>query len=124
MDTHTYDGKVPNNIIKRTNEERKAAVEELIMLIKKYKDGSENIVGFCNLITIFNDVGNNSNYDHSNDYSADDIIFELISQLKNKDEEFIKDIIKLICIQLQEMSSGMCPQGRTHRLYQIYKILI
>lgn len=58
------------------------------------------------------------NWDHTNKIHAIDLLYlcyELIEQLKNQDT----DILELINIQLYEMSSGMCAQGRVYRILQV-----
>ncbi|CAN5887102.1 hypothetical protein BH23THE1_BH23THE1_34160 [soil metagenome] len=77
-----------------------------------------------NINTIINDFivyghENGPNYDPSNDLYlyADDLLYicaELVQKLpQNETLKF------LLNEQFIHMSTGMCPQGRTHRLFQI-----
>lgn len=64
-----------------------------------------------NFDVIVQDIGNN--YDSTNDLHADDLLY-LCSELTG-DSSFVD----LLTAQLVEMSTGICAQGRTHRLLQI-----
>jgi hypothetical protein len=66
----------------------------------------------------------NANYDPTNNFYADDILYLILSKLDTTYSiEFQKDILLLLDEIFEEMYSGMCAQGRTHRLYQIYCLL-
>ena len=62
----------------------------------------------------------NQNYDSANDLYADDLLYllyEKIVVLRSTEHS------KLLITQLQEMSSGLCSQGRTTRLFQTLVML-
>jgi hypothetical protein len=115
-DTHFYDGKINHNIGVRTPEERTVIIDNLLDLYI-----SNQIPIHNNFRTIVRDMNTSANYDSSNNYHAEDILCHIAEFILDKaNEEQRKDIIVNLNIQFEEMSSGMCPQGRTHRLYQVY----
>lgn len=74
------------------------------------------------IITDFVNLGHSigPNYDNTNDLYADDLLYILYILVQTITEIDVKtDLIDLINIQLDEMNSGMCASGRTHRLFQI-----
>jgi hypothetical protein len=56
------------------------------------------------------------NYDPSNDLYADDLLYLLYEIVMKKG---VADTGVIINQQLSDMLSGMCAQGRTHRLFQL-----
>lgn len=57
------------------------------------------------------------NYDPTNNLYADDLLYLCGSLAQNFDWDPI--LIDLLAAQFIEMSTGMCAQGRTHRLFQV-----
>lgn len=124
-DTHYYDG----NLIPRKAEvqhfidlSKSVTKDEQFRSLNTLRDELEKMGEVFtpnarnNLNTIIQDHSTNphNNYDHSNDYNVVDLLYGCyIVYEKNK------DILPLLAIQLDEMSSGMCPAGRTHRIFQI-----
>ena len=100
LDTHTYDGKLDKKI--KCNE-----------IFNEFIKKSRNILSINFLKKIIDDIGSNNNYDHTNDLNADDLL-SLCSILKHN-EDFLNELE----IQLLDMQSGFCSQGRTHRLFQL-----
>lgn len=108
-DTHYYDGKINKYDISKLKE-----VEQLPLEYKKQR-GEEllSIVNNYYLRIIINDIGSDRNYDQSNKLSVDDLIY-LCWEFKDN-----SDFISLLNEQCNEMKSGFCSQGRTHRIFQI-----
>lgn len=65
----------------------------------------------------FNTIASENVYDPSNNIHVFDLLY-IIEDVCRKYED-CSDIIKALTEQLEDMSTGMCPQGRTTRLYQI-----
>lgn len=57
-----------------------------------------------------------SNYDSVNHLSAISLLAEIADCLETQQDS---DIVRVLESQLEDMSTGSCPQGRTIRLYQI-----
>lgn len=124
LNTHTYDGKLDVSLLNDLY-----YINQLTLLEKRNKGhellqicGDINTEALNYLNKIIDDMGTSNNIDNShliiiNDntsffLSADDLIcycFEL---------KFNPDFILELEIQLIDMNSGFCPQGRTHRLFQ------
>lgn len=69
---------------------------------------------------IIANIGQTGNMDHTNQKAAEDILVLLAKHVLEKDHEFLPMIEE----QLQDMVQlGQCPQGRTTRLWQLYKAL-
>lgn len=113
LNTHTYDGNLAItdlsllNIVKCWTQEQKS------------KCGSELIQHLSNrqalvyLQTIVASIGTSANIDPSNNLVADDLI--CLAWLLRNNNSFITELE----IQLLDMATGFCPQGRTHRLFQV-----
>jgi hypothetical protein len=70
---------------------------------------------------IIRDIGAPANYDSTNDNYADEIFANIIYTIDNcTDKEQITSMYEIIGIQLMDMYSGQCAQGRNTRLFQIY----
>lgn len=79
-----------------------------------------NEQGASCLKKVVDDFGQTANYDYSNNISADDLLnFIYLYETENVDE-----LLDMLCIQFNEMISGLCPQGRTHRLFQVVILLL
>jgi hypothetical protein len=65
-------------------------------------------------------IDNTANLDSTNQKTADDLLVLLAKHVLEKD----RDILPLVEEQLQDMVElGQCAQGRTTRLWQLYKAL-
>lgn len=109
VDTHTFDGKLDKNLILSLSEVSKLSNEEKrekCNILCKYINNDKMKI-------IINDAGRESNYDKSNDIHAADLLYICVDFSTNK------DFIELLRIQLTDMNTGFCPQGRTHRLFQL-----
>lgn len=58
--------------------------------------------------------GGNTNWDDRNGLHACDLLY-LVSERASASD----DALALLCAQLHDMRTGMCPQGRTTRLLQV-----
>lgn len=65
---------------------------------------------------LINDLGHPPNQDHINHLSVDDLLTELAERIIIHPSDVDYDHLS---IQIEEMATGMCPQGRTIRLYSI-----
>ena len=59
------------------------------------------------------------NYDSSNDLASEDLLYFLADLISKIPEDQRDDFLDLANQQLTEMSSGMCPQGRSYRILQV-----
>jgi hypothetical protein len=118
-DTHTYDGQLKSNLIPDL------ALIAAFPLAQKKQCGAELIErasaktpamkpGALHFLRqIVNAIGTGANIDSTNGLVADDLIC-LCWKFKD-DPHFLVELE----IQLQDMATGFCAQGRTHRLFQI-----
>lgn len=111
MNVHNFDGKI-NNTIPKINIETKI----------NYFNSTPFKIIHPNFFTIKNDMitNPNANYDPTNNLYADDILYLILYKLESYNKEMQNNVLLLLNEIFEEMYSGLCPQGRTHRLYQIY----
>ena len=64
----------------------------------------------------------NPNYDDTDDLFADDLLALMVELLTPLTDETPR-VAQLLIEHFDDMSSGMCPQGRCKRLYQLYILL-
>ena len=64
--------------------------------------------------------GGNPNFDPANNLFACDLLYLLCEKILY---DGCEEHIKLLLTQLDEMATGLCPQGRTTRLFQILIML-
>jgi len=96
-----------------TDLEKKQWMERLIASMK-------NPIAIHGARLIVANIGHEANQDHTNKKSADDILVLLAKHVLEKDKEFLPMIEE----QLQDMLQlGQCAQGRTTRLWQLYKAI-
>jgi hypothetical protein len=132
-ETHAYDGKLRKdmsielsdellNITEISLESKCLVFIQLKKILEKRNNFKNNAVKYFDAIA--NDCkGNRSNnYDASNNLYADDLLYICAKHLLNTLNS--GDILDILIVQLQEISLGSCPQGRTHRLLQIVNIII
>ena len=62
-------------------------------------------------------LGTMGNYDPTNKLSGDDLLYLVALRLSRNYEDFLPMLI----VQLEDLSTGSCPQGVSHRLFQILK---
>jgi len=111
-DTHTYDGKIAIEL-RGLEEASTLSVEEKKERCKLLLDFKINEVAQRFMKQMINDIGTPANYDGTNKLCADDLL--VLCAKYDKNEDFLQNLE----IQLQDMHTGFCPQGRTHRLYQL-----
>ena len=120
LNTHHYDGKlIITDFI--ADIERVKKIDKVTKLTKfnKLADLALTIFQKRNLSVIIRDYKNNSraNYDSSNNLDAADLLYLCCEKM---DDDDFRDIFIL---QLDDMTSGMCPQGRTTRLFQVLSMM-
>ena len=78
------------------------------------------------LMVIVNDYSKNANYDGTNDVKAEDIlkVLAVIWQDVKFNKQYRKCFVDELSLQILDMKTGMCPQGRTIRLWQISEAYI
>lgn len=128
IDTHDYDSKL--DFSGKTGK---------ILRIVKHKYNDSFLLKFLDDISqeiscdvrarlkiLIDDYSKNSNYDGTNDVKAEDIlkILALIWQNVKLEKQASKDFLEEFSIQILDMKTGMCPQGRTIRLWQISEAYI
>jgi hypothetical protein len=114
LNTHSYDGKLDISrltdiisIQKFSLDEKRYRGNELRRILKlnpiatKYLDG------------IVTSMGTSANIDSTNGLIADDLICLCWTHRENL------EFVSVLETQLMDMATGFCPQGRTHRLFQI-----
>jgi hypothetical protein len=107
LNTHYYDGKINNCFYSNLSiDEKKNKGNELLSKIS-------NTLARHFLTIIINDIGTANNIDNTNHINVDDLICHCWEYKDN--EDFLREFE----IQLLDMATGFCPQGRTHRVYQV-----
>lgn len=144
LNTHTYDGELKNaleayqdviNESSNRSDEYDGVFEGLRILIDgcvdcwanspKIADGchpSCNTIILRNFDTIVNSLSSDANHDKTNDMRAGVLLYivsKAIDSIDEDDDETDNDYLKFLRVQLYDMRTGMCPQGRTHRLFQL-----
>lgn len=109
LNTHFYDGKITNELsyVKDLSLTDKHQCGQDLLILFEHKPAKH----FLNIIV--NDMGTDANVDYTNQLNADDLI--CLCWIHRENEVFIKEFE----VQLLDMATGFCPQGRTHRLYQL-----
>lgn len=114
-DTHFYDGQLaPIKAQLQSDLDRahqKTPQEQLVafQLLREQLPA----IAHPNFDVIVRDLAQKTNYDPTNDLLANDLLYLCAERAANE------GFIDLLTAQLLEMSTGMCAQGRTHRLLQI-----
>ena len=122
MDVHTFDGKLLEvrkslsfylECAAQISHENKLAAFELLRMFIKPN------VNFNTIVEDFRRDGHdaNSNHDPTNDLHADDLLYLCWIILEKVPDKY--HFTSLLDMQFTDMNSGMCSQGRTHRLFQL-----
>lgn len=119
LNVHHYDGKWEDTD-KYIKEIKSISIE-----IKKQAIASlrQRLVNFLNTDNIgvalynFDIIARDNVYDPINKINVYDLMYILEGVCKHYED--CTDLLKLIVEQLIDMSTGLCPQGRTTRLYQL-----
>jgi len=116
LDTHSYDGRLDSKNINEIDNVRQLSNDDKLLVINELLEHINTKIsdeGLFYLKTIINDIGTDHNYDPTNNLRAEDLLY--ISKYYQDNDDFVNNLDT----QLQDMKTGFCPQGRTHRLYQI-----
>lgn len=109
LNTHTYDGKLNNDILPSLSlVDKESKLNELLDAARLTFDP----ISIKFLQSIISDTGKSSNVDITNGLVADDLL-ALCWYYKSNE-----DFMIILNEQLRDMSTGFCPQGRTHRIFQ------
>lgn len=124
LELHFYDGKIAeaSSLIASYNlRDLEQGYNKILPLIPPEK---HNIVNNLNIIIndhrIYGRSKNCPNYDQSNDCYACELLFicfNILFDEQVKPEDF-KDLLHIFLEQIDDMSTGICPPGRTTRLAQ------
>jgi len=114
MNCHIFDG-----TLLHLAEETKSNID-IDTKLRLFKKVRKEIVTHNGATKCFNiimdDIGKPSNFDNTNNLIADDIMYLICLKLD-------KDMLPIFIEQLNDMNTGLCPQGRCIRLAQIYQCL-
>lgn len=141
VNTHYYDQKVDDviaslssdisRVSKITLDEKRNRGKSIISYFQKEvgkpTNKSLSPIALNTLYVLVNSIGTPGNYDPINKLSADDLLmlcFEKIETDADLPDDKKSDFLPLFIAQLEEMQTGMCPQGRTQRMLQILRIFI
>jgi len=136
LNTHHYDGQVfiPEEVRGMVTGtcyldlEKKMFVNEFVVELSAVNIPEKDTASISFLNAIVKDWGNNSNFDTTNNFRAEDVLFicslvwDNIKTLQVDEVEkdtLTKDFCRELFIQLSDMQSGPCPQGRVTRLWQV-----
>jgi hypothetical protein len=129
IDVHTFDEKLTDPFpSKHSKEEKLMIFNKVLHIFHNMKLSFQSCQG---LKLIIDDIGTPANYDDKNKLYVDDILMEICELLTKNFENQVNDDIKdifnflgLLAEQLSDMYTlGRCSQGRSTRLYQLYKSL-
>lgn len=115
LEIHTYDGKIDNKILPELEAVRELPLDVKIKKgqeIRRKAEETFKAKALYYLDGIIGQIGTNNNIDPTNMLDASDIL--CICWLYKDNEEFMN----VLEVQLEDMETGFCPQGRTHRLFQ------
>jgi hypothetical protein len=122
MDIHIFDGKL------------KESKESLLPYLKLISEVSreDKLIAFerlknkinpsVNLDIIIRDSNSPANHDLTNDLHAEDLLYLCVLLVDRLPDN--ETLINTINQQFDEMSTGFCAQGRTHRLFQVIMAFI
>ena len=134
LNTHFFDGKLVGMIsfiqtdIERVHSiskvEKIRAFDVLQPLVENHENCTPNVTRCFQAIysscAQFSEGLNNPNYDCANNLYADDLLYLIYEKAS---EENNSEYTDLLVANLEEMATGLCPQGRTTRLLQILIML-
>lgn len=112
LNTHSYDGKIKiGELLDEISIEQKRdrCIEIRNSVFQKI---SKKALYY--LDEIISSIGTSKNVDDTNGLVAEDILCRCWPMKENND--FIVELE----LQLLDMETGFCPQGRTHRLFQVF----
>lgn len=104
MNVHLFDGEIDTSHL---------VINVIDTDVKKLLDCKLSLIAKRNLEILIKAIGTKSNYDASNKIDGDQLLYMCLNYVDN--EHFVNNLN----VQLEDMSTGLCAQGRTHRLYQL-----
>lgn len=117
--THFYDTKLDNTkkliekeLLVASQVDRRNKLMIFRDLCKRYNN---RLICLNKIVNDYNS-GNSGNIDNINKLNADDLLYLSAKRILIEKD---KDFEELFLYQMEEMKTGMCPQGRTIRLLQI-----
>lgn len=127
--THSYDGTLPWNsmlggvvLLNRPFNKTIGDVAEFLVAMRSAAVLENDPTSVEYLIKIVDDWGTNNNLDTANNIRVEELIF-ICARIwdKIKTSDIANDFAREFHIQLSDMQTGPCPQGRTTRIWQIAK---
>ena len=140
LDIHYYDGKLGpmqkcinkdiNRVSKIPSISKSLAFEELEHFCIHYKISRDGLHCLRQIIQSHSQFGRcmnpvNPNYDPKNKMCACDLLYLVYEKIclaprtTTKEKVKVKDYTSLLFMQMQDMKTGLCPQGRVTRLFQM-----
>lgn len=119
LNTHYYDAKLGPDLEKLKNHIHRVQMVPKTEKLKAFAVMSASLSEDANVYLglIVSAYGTPANYDPSNSYHAEDVMYLCCELAMNSKIGIV--FIEELDIQLADIRSGGCPQGRTHRLLQI-----
>lgn len=110
MDVHRFDGTLSPHL-------DGYHLSELIPWDERYRTVSTH----HNWKTIIEQWGSPANHDRTSNIRAEPLVKLCYEILNHPDDNDFRELLE---IQLTEMDTGMCPPGRTTRLYQVVRAFL
>lgn len=111
--THTYDGNIPKSLVFVEGQMLPINDNVVDVIIDKAIILKFQPEAIFRLHIMKNDMGTLNNYDATNDLWVDELLMLCARHVHNI------DFMQELHIQLMDMETGFCPQGRTHRIFQL-----
>jgi len=112
QNVHEYDTKLTNIF----QPERMFSKEEKIQMFKNFQEQIQNPAAQEAISAIIRDLDTNGNYDPANQVDSSDILVSIL------DKELDPTMVNILEEQLSDAKNlGLCPQGRSCRLIQVWK---
>lgn len=121
IDTHFYDGKIyiTEVIRDRINKAQLISLDEKRRSAERIRSKLTELSSVRYLDIILADWGKESNYDPTNNIHTEDLLWLCENDMKDNDLKD-NDLLKVLQVQLEEISLGSCPQGRVTRVFQAW----
>jgi hypothetical protein len=124
IDVHTFDGKWKCDVPRDTPAADKVELYNWLTTQIRANCANDQYLsnGMLGLNLVITCTGHHPNFDPVNGLYADDILADICAKTLKLDESTRLDVYRLILEQMNDMyTTGQCPQGRTTRLYQVWK---
>jgi hypothetical protein len=130
INTHYYDGILCNlrhliqsDLDRVASINKSSAFEDLSRIVSAQNPCPQTTMCLNAIIQTYITHGRGGeNYDPKNDMYACDLLYIVYERIIRKDEMSPRYLEELL-IQLEDMATGLCEQGRTTRLFQILVML-